>query len=146
MYHSINFKNVTGTVKNTWDSWRLIPTAKPTFVMPDFQEKSVEIPGSSGSIDMSTYLTGEPVYSDRVGTFEFYALETDQDWDVRCAEIGKFVHGQVLQAILEDDPLYYYQGRFVLSDKKTSGQFPVLVFKYRVQPYKIHTKTGAKAF
>ena len=146
MYHSVNFKNASGIVKNTWDNWRLIPTAKPSFPMPEFQTNYVDIPGRSGSIDMSTYLTGQPVYSDRTGTFDFYAVDTEIDWDVRCAEIGQFLHGQQLTVILEDDPMYYYTGRFTVSGKKTDGNFPVISFNYRVQPYKIHSNTGAKAF
>ena len=146
MYHSVIFKNASGVTKNTWDDWQLIPTAKPTFPMPEFQGKYVDIPGRSGSIDMSEYLTNELTYSDRSGSFQFYALETADDWDYRCAEIGKFLHGQKVKAYLEDDPFYYYEGRFTVSEKKTDGQFPTLTLSFRVQPYKIHTNTGAKAF
>ena len=86
MYHSVNFKNASGIVKNTWDNWRLIPTAKPSFPMPEFQTNYVDIPGRSGSIDMSTYLTGQPVYSDNDQSQE--TLEFQHNWKLkRCLTI-----------------------------------------------------------
>lgn len=146
MYHSIVLKDSSGATKNTWDDWQLIPTAKPTFPMPEFQAKFVDVPGKSGSIDMTTYLTNEPVYSDRTGSFQFYALETAGDWDARCMEIAKFLHGKKIKVILEDDPFYYYEGRAALSEKKTDGQFPTVTLNFRVGPYKKHINTGATAF
>lgn len=146
MYHSVIFKNASGTMRNTWDDWQLIPTIKPTFPMPEFQGKFVDVPGKSGSIDMSTYLTNELVYADRTASFSFYALDTAEDWDIRCQEIAKYLHGQKLRIILEDDPLYYYEGRVMLKEKKTDGQFPMITFDFRVGPYKKHINTGATAF
>lgn len=143
MYHSMIFKNSSGITKNTWDDWKLIPSAKPTFPMPEVQLKFVDIPGSNGSIDLTDYLTSSPTYNDRVGTFNFYAVDTHEDWDGRCQEIGKFLHGKNMKIILEDDPLYYYDGRVTVSDKRTDGQFPTITLSCRVRPYKIHINTGA---
>ena len=146
MYHSIIFKNASGAIRNTWDDWQLIPTAKPTFPMPEPQLKYVEVPGMDGSYDISTYLTDTIKYNDRQGTFSFRAVETADDWDARCLEIGKFLHGQIMKIILEDDPFYYYEGRVTFSEKKSEGQNPTISFTCRVAPYKVHINTGAKAF
>ena len=146
MYHSIIFRNASGAIRNTWDDWQLIPTAKPTFPMPEPQYKYVEIPGMDGSYDISTYLTDTIKYNDRQATFSFRAVDTADDWDMRCLEIGKFLHGQKMKIILEDDPLYYYEGRVTFSEKKSEGQFPTVSFACRVAPYKIHINTGATAF
>lgn len=145
MYHSVVFQNASGVSRNTWDNWRLIPTAKPTFDNPEPQFKYVDIPGRNGSIDLSTYLTGDIRYSDRTGSFEFSAVDTSEDWDVRCNEISKFLDGQILKIYLEDDPLYYYEGRVTMK-KNSSSKYPTITFNYRVGPYKIHKNTGAQAF
>ena len=145
MYHSVVFQNASGIIRNTWDDWRLIPTAKPTFPSPEPQYKFVDVPGKNGSIDLSTYLTGGIRYSDRTGSFEFKAIDTSEDWDVRCNSIAKFLHGQSLKIYLEDDPFYYYEGRVTMS-KNSGDKVPTITFNYRVGPYKIHKNTGDQAF
>lgn len=146
MYHSIVLMNASGNARNTWDDWRLIPSAKPTFPMPEFQANYITIPGRSGSIDISNYLTGAPVYSDRNASFKFYALDTEDDWDERCENIANFVHGQRLKVFLEDDPLYYYEGRVTFADKNSAEQIPTITLSFVVGPYKKHINTGASAF
>lgn len=145
MYHSIIFMNASGSTKNTWDNWQLIPTAKPTFPMPEPQLKFVEVPGMDGSYDISNYLTNEIKYSDRKATFQFKALETASDWDSRCSEIGSFLHGQKLKIFLEDDPDYYYEGRVKFSEKNSGDKIPTISFECQVGPYKINTSTGNRA-
>ena len=77
--HSITFINPSGTERNTWTNWKLIPTQKPVVPMPEFDNNYVEIPGSNGSLDLSEYLTGGPVYRDRSGSFEFYLVDPNID-------------------------------------------------------------------
>lgn len=138
MYHSITLINSAGVRKNTWADWHLIPSAKPTFPMPEFSQNYVDIPGRNGSIDMSEYLTGHVTYADRSGSFEFYMIDTDiaDDWDERCNTIAEFLHGIKVKAILEDDPLYYYEGRFSLSNKNTGSPTPKITISFRVEPFK----------
>ena len=146
MYHSIILIDSLGTRKNTWEDWHLIPSTKPTFVMPEPAQKFVDVPGRNGSIDMSDYLTGGVTYADRSGSFEFYMLDTDiaNDWDARCAAIAEFLHGKKLKAILEDDPFYQYEGRFILSNKNTSSLTPKITINYRVGPFKTFTANSSE--
>lgn len=139
MLHSLILINSLGERRNTWSDWRLIPSVKPTFQNPEAETKYVEIPGRSGSIDMSDYLTGNVTYKDRTGSWEFYMVDTDihQDWDQQCDKISEFLHGKRMKIILEDDdPNYYYEGRLTLSNKNTSGYVPRLTISYRVDPQK----------
>ena len=145
MYHSIVFKNADGITKNTWDNWHLIPTAKPSFPVPEPRTNYVDIPGKDGSIDMTTYLTGDVSYSDRSAAFEFIALDTENDWESRCTDISNFLHGKTIQIILEDDPFYYYEGRAVLEEKKTDGQFPMIKIGCRVGPFKKHIGSNSES-
>lgn len=148
MYHSITLINSAGTRRNTWSDWHLIPSVKPTFPMPEFTQNYVEVPGRNGAIDMSDYLTGSPAYQDRQGSFEFYMMDTDvsNDWDARCNAIASFLHGIKLKAILDDDPLYYYEGRFSLANKNTGTPTPKITINFRVGPYKKHITSGNTAF
>lgn len=68
--YTITFSNLNGS-KNTWSDWQLIPTSRPVAAPPEMNTHFVEIPGRNGVIDLSAFLTGEPTYKNRTGTWEF---------------------------------------------------------------------------
>lgn len=131
MYHSITF----GT-KNTWDDWHLIPTSRPVFNPPSVKTNLIEIPGGDGALDLTTALAGRPLYKNRTGSFEFYVDNDFRDWTVLYSEIMFYLHGQKMRAVLEDDPSYYYEGRFAINAWKSDKERSSLVIDYDVNPYK----------
>lgn len=142
--HSIIFINSSGTERNSWTNWKLIPTQKPVVPMPGFDSNFVEIPGSDGSLDMTDYLTGGPVYKDRTGTFEFYLVDSNIDTTINT--IAQFIHGKKIKFVLTDDPNYYYEGRLAITDKRSDGGYPKITISYTVGPYKTHRTSGAHQF
>lgn len=132
MYHSITF----GT-KNTWTDWHLIPSSRPVFRPPPLKEKFIDIPGINGMLDLSTLFTGgEPVYGNRTGSFEFIVDNDFLSWDVAYSAIMNYLHGRNIQAFLEDDPDWTYQGRFAVNDWLSAKSNSIIVIDYNVQPYK----------
>ena len=133
MYHSITFGN-----KNTWDDWGLIPTSRPVFPPPQTKEKIIDIPGADGALDISTVLTGGvQVYANRTGKFDFIVENNSLSIDELTYEIMTFLHGRTMRAYLEDDPEYYYEGRFKISGWGVSEIAPMISIEYSVAPYKI---------
>ena len=143
MYHSLIFKDGTN-IRNTWNNWHLIPSTRPVVSQPNVTYKYVDIPGKSGSIDLSNYLVGKPTYSDRSGSFTFYVANDDPktgksfgDWASRKQEIAQFLDGRkTLKMTLEDDINYYYLGRFYMKDWQPGANFSTVTIEYRVAPYK----------
>lgn len=148
MYHSITIGE-----KNTWTDWHLIPSSRPHVALPTVNEKLVEIPGRSGSIDLTTFLTGSPTYGNRKGSWEFYIsndyfLYSDpkfvpnvanwKDWPTALKEIAAYCNGKVLSVTLEDDPDYYYRGRLKV---KYSPQkdYSTVTIEYDLDPKKINS-------
>lgn len=131
MYHSITF----GT-KNTWDDWRLIPTSRPLFNPPSVKTNLIEIPGGDGVLDLTTALAGRPLYKNRTGSIEFYVDNEYRDWTVLYSEIMIYLHGQKMRAVLEDDPSYYYEGRFAVNAWKSNKERSSITIDYDVNPYK----------
>ena len=131
MYHSITF----GT-KNTWDDWHLIPTSRPLFNPPSVKTNMVEIPGGDGMLDLTTSLAGRPLYKNRTGSVEFYVDNDFRDWSVLYSEIMLYLHGQKMRAVLEDDPSYYYEGRFSVNAWKSNPDRSQITINYDVFPYK----------
>lgn len=136
MYHSIQIGNDDYWI-NTYDDWHLIPSSRPLVKTPSLKTNFVEIPGTSGSIDLSTVLTGYPLYSDREGSWEFYVLNGYQDWYTLCDDICNYLHGRTMQCILEDQPDWYYQGLFKFNEWKSDKDYSKVVIDYRLEPYKL---------
>ena len=130
-YHSITIGE-----KNTWDDWHLVPTSRPKFNMPNVKTNYVDIPGGDGVIDLTTTLTGRPVYGNRQGSFEFLVMNDYGDWYERYSDIAMYLHGKEFKAILDDDPDYYYEGRFVLNEWKSDKDWSRITINYNVGPYK----------
>lgn len=135
MYHSITFGN-NDVGKNTWDDWHLIPKTRPVFNPPQIKTHYIEIPGGDGVIDLTESLTGRPMFGNRTGSFEFYVDNDFKDWTHLYSELLAQFHGQQLMAILEDDPKYYYFGRFSINTWKSEAARSTIVIDYNVDPYK----------
>lgn len=131
MYHSITLGD-----KNTWDDWHLIPKSRPLFNPPSVKTNYIEIPGGDGSLDLTTALAGRPVYKNRTGSWEFYVENGFKDWAVLYSEIMTYLHGKKLKAILEDDPNYYYEGRFAVNAWQSDPNWSIITIDYEVAPYK----------
>lgn len=143
MYHSLIFQAGNTTI-NTWDNWHLIPATRPVLTQPNPAYNFVEIPGSDGSMDLTDYLIGRPTYSDRQGSFEFYVENGYGDWTSRRAEIAAFLNGRNMRLYLEDDPNYYYEGRFFFRGWTPDASHSKVTIEYRVKPYR-YTANGEEA-
>lgn len=131
MYHSITFGD-----KNTWDDWHLIPKSRPLFNPPEIKTHYVEVPGGDGVIDLTTALTGRPMFGNRTGSLEFYVDNDFKAWTHMYSEIMGYLHGQKMRAILEDEPKYYYEGRFLVNAWKSEAERSSITIDYNVGPYK----------
>lgn len=148
MYHSITFGDGTLNSKgqftgtNTWDDWYLIPTSRPNVASPGVSTNLVEIPGRHGSLDMSEWLTNGIVYGDRSGSWEFAVDNDHEGWVSIKSKILKFLHGQRMKCVLEDDPGWYYIGRFSLNEWRSESWYSTIVINYVLEPYKYNINAG----
>lgn len=139
MYHSITFGD-----KNTWNDWHLVATSRPVFNPPSLKRKTLDIPGGDGLIDVSEALTGYPVYNNREGSFEFVVMNDYLEWQEAYSTISDYIHGQKMTAFLEDDPSYYYEGRFTVSNWKSDKNYSLITIDYDVAPYKRRFSESSK--
>lgn len=132
MYHSITFGD-----KNTWDDWHLVPTSRPVFNPPKHKSLFMDIPGGNGLEDLSEVVSSEPIYSNRDGSFEFIVMNGYKEWQDLYSEIMDYLHGRKMRASLEDDPAFYYEGRFTVNQWKSDKNWSKIVIDYNVNPYKL---------
>lgn len=142
MYHSVYFGE-----KNTWDDWHLIPVSRPVILPPNVKTNYVDIPGADGHSDLTEALTGSVLYKTRTGSLEFY-VDNDYrefiEWEHLYSEIMDYLHGKQMKLILEDDPNFYYDGRFNVNTWKSEKDYSRIVIDYDVYPYKTYRYTSAE--
>jgi hypothetical protein len=130
VYHSITIGE-----KNTWDDWHLMPTSRPSLALPPVKEKVIDIPGRNGTLDLSEYLTGSPVYGNRKGSWEFYVMHDYwTDWNTAYLRIVAYCHGKTLGVVLEDDPTRKYTGRLKVS-WRSGKDYSIVTIEYDLDPY-----------
>lgn len=132
--------------RNTWTDWGLIPATRPLVNMPEVKTNYLEIPGMNGSYDLTDKLHNYPTYGQRSGSWEFniahdrvselFGVPEDHAWHVVYENIANYLHGQGLRCILEDDPWYYYDGRFSINAFKSSKVYSTITIDYTLEPYK----------
>lgn len=132
--HSVTFGD-----RNSWTDWHLVPSSRPVFAPPSVKTNYVDIPGMNGSLDLTEAVSGKPTFENRTGSFDFYVdvrYETKASWIERYSEIMAYLHGQRLEAYLDDEPYYRYVGRFDV-ESWTSGDGEAITINYDVYPYKL---------
>lgn len=137
MYHSITIGS-----KNTWDDWHLVSPSRLVFAVPEVKTKYVDIPGANGILDLTDALTGFPTYENREGTFEFIVVNGYGEWQNRYSEILNYLHGKKYRAVLEDDPDYYYEGRFSVGEWGCDESWSTISISYSVSPFKRSISTS----
>lgn len=149
MYHSLYFTtednedfsdyhplNPSAKVFNTYGSWGLIANERPVISMPPVKTNFQEMECISGSTDNTTALTKVPVYGDRTGSITFYVTEP-KNWPDTLLNLAGYLHGKRLKMWLEDDPEYYYIGRWAVNQWGSSDKFSTIQLDYTLYPYKI---------
>lgn len=137
--HSVTFINEDDVSKNSWTDFLLVPTSRPVVSLPEGQEFTQEIPGRNGKIDFQNYIVPQTVFKNRIGEFEFL-IDHDNDnyrsWTTTKNEIVDFMHGKWLRMILEDEPDFYYEGRFYIKEWKNNSDWSTLTISYDLDPVK----------
>ena len=149
--HSISFGDIAldnttnltvfEVLANSWEDWHLIPSSRPSIAPPPVVTKYIEIPGSDGVLDLSDYLTGKANYGPRTGTLSFLVDNDHESWETIRQNMINFLHGKTVKMRLEDDPHYFYVGRFTVgnwesgaSNSAVSVSYNLDPFKYRIEP------------
>lgn len=131
MYHSVTIGD-----KNTWDDWHLIPSTRPTINPPKRVDKVVTIPGSSIPLDMSNYNAGHPVYSNRTGNLVFEVVNDYRDWTEAFTDLGNYLQDRYDRMVLEDDPKYYFYGKFLLESWTPNKNWSEVSIAYDLYPFR----------
>lgn len=134
-----------------WNDLKLYPTNEPDIELPEVETKTVDIPGSFGNIDLTTFLTGYPIYKNRKGNLEFRLLERENKENILLYLTNK-LHGRTLN-LFEDVVVdgehkpsqWFYTGYFTLKFT-TEDQFTRITIDYELEPFKKFVQTKTLSF
>lgn len=94
---SVSFNGV-----ESWGDLALVPTVRPAIAPPEIKTNFVEIPGGNGSLDLTEALTGEPTFSDRIGSIEFIVLRRNMSMMYFYEREQRLIDADVMLSILLD--------------------------------------------
>ena len=152
MYHSLYF--FRGDVENldienainTYDDWHIVPLSRPVIAPPKQKLTQMDIPGANGVLDLSNSLTHYPVFENRTGSMDFAVLNDvpNTEWVTAYTKILRFLQGNNVKMIMEDDPNYFYEGRVYVDkwNSKSDGTWSVITLGYDLYPYRLSIKTS----
>ena len=150
MYFTVGIQQTsTSEFKDLHQIYGLIPTSRPVIAPPAPQLKFEDVPGGSGSLDLSQVLSNEINYYDRSGSLEFMLAPDanngglDINWEDVYSELVTFLgSGRVRLWTSENawgEPVfssYYYEGRMTVSNWQTDKSWEKVTIDYRFDPYK----------
>ena len=140
VYYSLTIANnneYADGILNTYDTWHLFPSERPSFKPPKFKMSTIDIPGRNGLLDVSTSLTKVPTYGNRTGSFEFIIdPESPYTWSDTYSKVANCIHGQEKLVSLEDDSAYWYEGRLWVNDFLSDKKWSSITINYSMVPYK----------
>lgn len=128
--------------KHTYNDFGLIPKSKITFAPPDVKTTYIDVPAANGVLDYTGLMTGMIPYSNRQGTLEFIVL-TAETYPTVYSQLLMHFHGQKMNIVLDDDPLFFYTGRLFVNKWKSVEGASTIAIDYDLEPYKkSFTSTG----
>ena len=154
--HTYNFDGTrigAGRTRHTFLDWFLVPKERPSIAKAPVKEYYIDIPGTNGGLDLTESLAGFPLYDYIEGSFTFTILndrvlpiinnkcektkEVNITWEILNRDIRDFLNGKKMYMMLEDDPTWYYYGRFTVNKYDSSeAANSKIEISYKVYPYK----------
>ena len=128
---------VTFGDKHSYRDWGLILKSRPVISPPSPKTLYIDIPGSDGVLDLTESLTGDVKFENRTITCEFNVIDNRKRWSNIYSEILYYLHGRQMKIMLDEDPTYYYVGRFQVNEWKSDKVTSLITIEGNVEPYKL---------
>lgn len=129
--HGVKFGNA-----HSYDDWGLYLKSRPVISPPVPKTTYIDVPGMDGQLDVSESLAGETKYKNRMCQCEFVLIEKREEWSELCSKIMNYLHGKTMKLILDEDFVWFYEGRFQMNEWRTDKSTATVVIEGNVYPYK----------
>lgn len=112
---------------------------------PIFEQQFVDIPYGA-TIDLSSALTGEPIFKNREIRLKLGALETSTQWTQKMSNIRNLLHGQRVCISFDDDANYFYNGRCSIENFDATRDLGTFEMVINAKPHKYSKTTSSQLF
>ncbi|MCO7121910.1 mtfA protein [Ihubacter massiliensis] len=131
--------------KHTYEDWGLRWLEPYNIGFPEPQLKEVEVPGSSGVLDLTEAMTGHVAFDQRAVEFNFESADQDYfEYEVVKSQIANYLHGKRYRIVSDLDPHFYYEGRLKFNAEKSSKAESTITLSGDVNPYKFEMTSSAE--
>lgn len=135
--HGTTFINVrTGESRHTYRDFGLFPSEVNMPDPPGVQTNFIEVPGMDGTLDATESLDGTVHYDDRDYAQKYLDIIGRSKMHTRYSALQNFLHGKQMRMILDDDPEWYYIGRFEMGDPAPKDFLNTVNIKATLRPFK----------
>ena len=123
--------------KHTYTDWGLIASSR-AYISPAIPKYNFkEVPGSDEIIDDTESLDGLIRFYTRKYSQDFLILSKRANWFDIYSKIQNYLNGKKMKMVLDEDPLYYYEGRFHVNEWKSDKSFSIISIEGTIYPYKL---------
>lgn len=124
--------------KHTARDYRLEWLAPFEISIPEADRCRIEVPFSDGTLDLTSFLTGDDVkYKNRNMKFQFSCDGDYTRWDIMSDRIENDLHGQLCSIIPDTRPDFVYYGVVTVNTEKETLEAPCdIVLSIDADPYK----------
>lgn len=133
-------------IRHTYKDWELLQVGPAIVSPPKVQTYYISVPGRDGDLDYTTALDGNVHYQSREFSVTLKCVSGRDNLKSMYSALLNFLHGRKLRAICDDDPNYYWEGRFEVNEpkwtKKGVGGFWTVEIEGHVDPYKYNINTS----
>lgn len=136
------FAGVLFNEKHSYRDWGMYLKTRPVISPPKPKTVYVNLPEADGQIDLTQALTGEVAFESRTITCTFTVLDARERWPFLYSEIMDYLHGENIKVVFDDDPSYYYEGRFQVDQWQSNKMSSTLVITGIVDPYKMERSSS----
>lgn len=103
---------------------------------PPVKTEKMDIPGADGDLDQTDFF-GEAKFANRTIRFEFTANTPASDFLSLYSRVCNALHGKKIRITLDDDPLYFYQGRCYVDKHTDEKGIAKIDIECDCAPYKL---------
>ena len=135
---------VTFGEKHTFRDWGLLPAERAKVSPAEPKYNISEIPGSDEVIDYTDTLDGHVHYKQREYSQKFNIIKPRSSWFSIYSDIMDYLQGKKLKMILDEDPTYYYEGRFQVDEWNSEEKYSTITIIGSIYPYKMETSSSTE--
>lgn len=143
MIYGTTFYKEDNSIRHTYNDWGLLQVGPAIVSPPKVQTYYIKVPGRDGSLDYTTALDGNVHYESRELTTTLKCISGRESLKDMYHTLLNYLHGRKARAVCDDDPRFYWEGRFEVEEPKWNKKgYWTIDITGQVDPYKYSISTS----